>query len=430
MKVLVIGSGGREHTLVWKIKQSTLVKEVFCAPGNGGISKLATCVPIKANDLKSLADFVEKEGIDLTVVGPEEPLVLGIVNEFEKRGLRIFGPNQKAAQIEGSKVFAKELMQKYNIPTAEFAVFSDPKLAKDYVQEKGAPIVIKADGLAAGKGVIPARTIEQALEAIDLIMVKKVFGQAGEKIVIEEFLDGEEASFLVFSDGENVLALPSSQDHKPIYDDDKGPNTGGMGAYSPAPIVTREVERHIMQDIIYPAIKGLAKEGSPYKGVLYAGLMIKNGQPKLLEFNCRFGDPEAQPLLMRLKTDLVEILNAVVDGNLKNQTLKIDPRPSVCVVMASGGYPGSYEKGKIISGLDVAENMENVMVFHAGTSLKDGNFYTAGGRVLGVTALGKTLPDAISTAYEAVKSISWEGAYYRKDIGLSLIHISEPTRRS
>ena len=421
MKVLVIGSGGREHTLVWKIKQSTLVKEVFCAPGNGGISKLATCVPIKANDLKSLADFVEKEGIDLTVVGPEEPLVLGIVNEFEKRGLRIFGPSQKAAQIEGSKVFAKELMQKYNIPTAEFAIFSDPKLAKDYVQEKGAPIVIKADGLAAGKGVIPARTIEQALEAIDLIMVKKVFGQAGEKIVIEEFLDGEEASFLVFSDGENVLALPSSQDHKPIYDDDKGPNTGGMGAYSPAPIVTRGVEKHIMQDIIYPAIKGLAKEGSPYKGVLYAGLMIKNGQPKLLEFNCRFGDPEAQPLLMRLKTDLVEILNAVVDGNLKNQTLKIDPRPSVCVVMASGGYPGSYEKGKVISGLDVAENMENVMVFHAGTSLKDGNFYTAGGRVLGVTALGKTLPDAISTAYEAVKSISWEGAYYRKDIGFKAL---------
>jgi len=254
MKVLVIGSGGREHTLVWKIKQSTLVKEVFCAPGNGGISKLATCVPIKANDLKSLADFVEKEGIDLTVVGPEEPLVLGIVNEFEKRGLRIFGPNQKAAQIEGSKVFAKELMQKYNIPTAEFAVFSDPKLAKDYVQEKGAPIVIKADGLAAGKGVIPARTIEQALEAIDLIMVKKVFGQAGEKIVIEEFLDGEEASFLVFSDGENVLALPSSQDHKPIYDDDKGPNTGGMGAYSPAPIVTRGVEKHIMQETLRPSL--------------------------------------------------------------------------------------------------------------------------------------------------------------------------------
>jgi len=421
MKVLVIGGGGREHALVWKIAQSPLVKEIFCAPGNGGIGKLATCLSIKANDIKSLADFAEKEGIDLTIVGPEEPLVLGIVDEFVKRGLRIFGPTKEAAKIEGSKVFAKEFMRKYNIPTADFVVFSDPDKAKAYIKEKGAPIVVKADGLAAGKGAIPAKTLEDALAAVDLIMVKKVFGKAGEKVVIEEFLEGEEASFLVLTDGENVVAFPSSQDHKPVFDDDKGPNTGGMGAYSPAPVVTPEVEAHIMNDIIYPTIKGMAAEGSPYKGVLYAGLIIKNGKAKVLEFNCRFGDPEAQPILMRLKSDLVEVLNAVVDGNLKEKTLEIDSSPAVCVVMASGGYPGSYEKGKIISGLETVEKMEDVVVFHAGTTYKDGNFYTSGGRVLGITAKGKTLPSAIAHAYEAVKHIHFEAVHYRKDIGFKAL---------
>lgn len=421
MKVLVVGSGGREHALVWKLSQSPLVKKIFCAPGNGGIAKLAECVDIKAGDIEALAAFAEKEKIDLTVVGPEDPLVKGIVDAFTEKGLRIFGPTKKAARLEGSKAFAKELMRKYNIPTADFAVFTDPEEAKHYVKQKGAPIVVKADGLAAGKGVIPARSIEEALEAIDLIMVKKAFGSAGEKIVIEEFLEGEEASYLVFSDGEHVVTFPSAQDHKPIYDDDKGPNTGGMGAYSPAPVVTPEVEKHIMQDIIYPTIKGLAAEGCPYKGVLYAGLIIKDGKAKVLEFNCRFGDPEAQPLLIRLKTDLVEVLNAVIDGNLKDKTLDIDPRPSVCVVMASQGYPASYKKGKLISGLDKLEDRTDIMVFHAGTAYKDGGFYTNGGRVLGVTALGNSLPEAIAQAYDAVKQISWEGAYYRRDIGFKAL---------
>jgi phosphoribosylamine--glycine ligase len=421
MKVLVVGSGGREHALVWKISQSPLVEKIYCAPGNGGISKLAECVDIKASDITALADFAEKEKIDLTVVGPEDPLVKGIVDVFMDRGLRIFGPSKKAAMIEGSKAFAKELMRKYGVPTADFAVFSDPEEAKKYVKEKGAPIVVKADGLAAGKGVIPARTLEEALEAIDLIMVKKAFGEAGNKVIIEEFLEGEEASYLVFSDGENIVAFPSAQDHKPIYEDDKGPNTGGMGAYSPAPVVTPEVERHILEDIIYPTIKGLANEGYPYKGVLYAGLIIKDGKAKVLEFNCRFGDPEAQPLLMRLKSDLVEVLNAVIDGDLKDKTLVIDPRPSVCVVMASQGYPGKYEKGKLITGLEKLEARDDLFVFHAGTTFKDGQFYTSGGRVLGVTALGETLPDTIANAYEAVKEISWDGAYYRRDIGFKAL---------
>ncbi|HDD35465.1 MAG TPA: phosphoribosylamine--glycine ligase [Candidatus Desulfofervidus auxilii] len=420
MKVLVIGGGGREHALAWKIAQSHLVKKVFCAPGNGGISKIATCLPIKANDIESLVKFVQKEGIDLTVVGPEEPLVMGIVDEFEKRGLRIFGPKKEAATIEGSKVFAKEFMKKYNIPTADFAIFSDPDEAKAYIKEKGVPIVVKADGLAAGKGAIPAKTLEEALSAVDLIMIKRAFGKAGERVVIEEFLEGEEASFLVLTDGENVVPFPSSQDHKPVFDDDKGPNTGGMGAYSPAPVITPEIETHIMEDIIYPTIKGMANEGTPYKGVLYAGLIIKDKKAKVLEFNCRFGDPEAQPLLMRLKSDLVKALNAVVDGNLK-ETLEIDPSPAVCVVMASGGYPSSYEKGKLIKGLEVVEKMDDVEVFHAGTVYKENNFYTSGGRVIGVTAKGKNLPAAIAHAYKAVSQIHFEGVHYRKDIGFKAL---------
>ncbi len=421
MKVLVIGGGGREHALVWKISQSPLVRRIYCAPGNGGISRLAECVNIKASDIKALAEFAEKEGIDLTVVGPEAPLVEGIVDEFERRGLRIFGPSKKAAMIEGSKAFAKELMCKYGIPTADFEVFSDPDSAKQYVKERGCPIVIKADGLAAGKGVIPVRTLEEAFKAIDVIMVQKTFGEAGSKVVIEDFLEGEEVSYLVFTDGENVVAFPSAQDHKPIYEDDKGPNTGGMGAYSPAPIVTKRVERHILKDIIYPTIKGLAQEGCPYKGVLYAGLIIRDGRAKVLEFNCRFGDPEAQPLLMRLKSDLVEAFNAVIDGTLKDKTLQIDKRPSMCVVMAQEGYPGKYEKGKQITGLEELDDQDDIYIFHAGTELKDGKFYTNGGRVLGVTALGETLPQAIAKAYQATRKISWDGVYYRRDIGFKAL---------
>jgi phosphoribosylamine--glycine ligase len=421
MKVLVIGSGGREHSLVWKIKASSLVKELFCAPGNGGIAKLAKCISIKANDIKGLISFAKKQRIDLTVVGPEEPLVLGIVDEFKKEGLRIFGPNKKAAQIEGSKAFAKVFMKKYSIPTADFAIFSNVIKAKAYVKKRGVPIVIKADGLAAGKGVITAYSLEEASEAIDLIMVKGVFGQAGHRIVIEAFLEGEEASFLVLSDGKKVVAFPSAQDHKPIYNDDKGPNTGGMGAYSPAPVVAPKVEKHIMGDIIYPTIYGLAKEGFPYKGVLYAGLIIKDGKAKVLEFNCRFGDPEAQPLLIRLKTDLVELLGATIDGGLGDKTIKIDKRPAICVIMAVKGYPARYEKGKPIYGLDKIEKMDDIVIFHAGTALKDNNFYTAGGRVLGVSALGETLPKAMATAYKAVKEISFDGVYYRSDIGFKAL---------
>ena len=417
MKVLVVGGGGREHVLVWKLSQSPRVEEVFCAPGNGGISQSARCLDIAADDLEGLTRFCKDEKIDLTVVGPELPLTMGIVDLFNKERLRIFGATQGAAQLEGSKAFAKDLMHAYNIPSARYRVFDDRDEAAAYINKEGAPIVVKADGLAAGKGVIVAETEQEALDALDAMMVKRIFGEAGDRVVIEERLQGEEASFIAFSDGEHVLPMASSQDHKPIYDDDKGPNTGGMGAYSPAPIVTPDVHERIMEEVMIPTVKALAAEGYPYQGVLYAGLMIKDGEPKTLEFNCRLGDPETQPIFMRMGGDLIPVIEACIEGDLTGVELSWDPRTGVCVVMASQGYPGSYEKGKRIQGLDKVESMEGVFVFHAGTALKDGEYMTAGGRVLGVTGLGKGIKEAMEITYRAVLQITWEGVHFRTDIG-------------
>jgi len=417
MKVLVIGGGGREHALVWKIAQSPGVKKVFCAPGNAGIAQQAECLSIAAEDVKSLTSWAERERIDLTVVGPEAPLTTGIVDAFEARGLRIFGPSQRAAEIEGSKAFAKNLMKKYGVPSGEYQTVADYDAAVKYVKKRGTPIVIKADGLAAGKGVIPCHTLKDALQALDLIMVQKAFGAAGSRVVVEEFLEGEEASFLAFTDGQTVVPLPTSQDHKPIFDHDQGPNTGGMGAYSPAPVVDEKVHHEVMQTIMIPTVRGMAEEGRKYRGVLYAGLMIQDGKAKVLEFNARFGDPETQPLLMRMQSDLLPVLEASIDGRLSGLNLEWEERATVCVVMASGGYPGSYEKGKVISGLEEAAKVPQTFVFHAGTAFQEGKIVTNGGRVLGVTALGKGIREAIERAYEAAARISWEGAYYRKDIG-------------
>ena len=425
MKVLVIGGGGREHALVWKIVQSPRVRKIYCAPGNAGIAQMAECLSISAEDVKGLAAWAQKEKADLTVVGPEAPLTQGIVEDFRARGLRIFGPSRKAAEIEGSKAFTKELMKKYGIPTGESETFMDSGAAVRYVKAKGAPLVVKADGLAAGKGVIICRRVEEAISAVELILVQKAFGAAGAKVVVEEFLEGEEASFLAFTDGENLLPLPTSQDHKAIYDNDQGPNTGGMGAYSPAPVVSEKIHREVMEKIMIPTVRGMAKEGREYRGVLYAGLMIKDGKAKVLEFNARFGDPEAQPLLMRMKSDLIPVLEATIDGKLAGQKIQWEERPAVCVVMASGGYPGSYEKGKPISGLEEAAKVRDAFVFHAGTTLKEGRVVTNGGRVLGVTALGGEVREAIQRAYEAVGKISWEGAYYRRDIGRKAIQRME-----
>lgn len=426
MKVLVIGSGGREHALVWKISQSPKVSKVYCAPGNAGISEQAELVSIKANDLSGLLEFALKERIDLTVVGPEEPLTRGIVDLFESRGLRIFGPTKKAAEIEGSKVFAKEMMRKYRIPTASHVVFEDRDQAMKYLRQKGAPIVVKADGLAAGKGVTVCRTTEEAIYSLDRIMVERVFGEAGQRVVIEECLEGEEASFIAFTDGEAVLPLASSQDHKSVFDGDQGPNTGGMGAYSPAPVVIEEIHERIINEILRPLIYGMREEGRTYRGVIYAGLMIERGQPKVLEFNARFGDPETQPVLMRMKGDIVPIMEACIDGNLSQLRIEWDHRASVCVVMASKGYPGDYEKGKRIEGLEEVSKMKDIFVFHAGTARMNRQIVTNGGRVLGVTGLGESIPKAIEWTYQAVQKISWEGVHYRKDIGRkALIHIVE-----
>ncbi len=417
MKILVVGSGGREHALVWKIKQSKKVEKVYCAPGNAGISRVADCVDISVTDIEALMKFAKKEAIYLTVVGPESSLVSGIVDVFEANGLRIFGPSQRAAELEGSKVYCKEFFQKYNIPSAAFAVFSDVKKAKRYIDACGAPLVVKADGLAAGKGVIVAKTVEEAKQAVDLIMVEKAFGTAGDRIVIEACLVGEEASFIAFTDGKTVLPFPTSQDHKAIFDNDQGSNTGGMGAYSPAPVVTSEIADFVMSRIMLPTIKGMEDEGRPYKGMLYAGLMISGKDINVLEFNCRFGDPEAQPLLMRLKSDIIDIFEATIDKTLDQIDMKIDPRPTVCVVMAAGGYPGAYEKGKTIKGLAKAGECRGVEVFHAGTARNHGRPVTNGGRVLGVTAIGKDLQEAILRAYGAVDLIRWTNCYFRRDIG-------------
>lgn len=427
MNVLVIGSGGREHALVWKIAQSPLVKKIFCAPGNAGIAGLATCIPIGAEDIDELVAFAKAERIDLTVVGPEAPLSRGIVDLLEAEGLRVFGADRKAAALEASKSFAKDLMNRYGIPTAVGRTFTRYKAAEAYIKKIGAPIVVKADGLAAGKGVIVCATVKEAISALKQIMVKREFGDAGDKVVVEECLTGEEASFLAFTDGKTVLPLPSSQDHKAIFDDDKGPNTGGMGAYSPAPIVDAYMHKRIMKEVMIPTVQAMAAEGCRYKGVLYAGLMIDGDQIKVLEFNARFGDPEAQPLFIRLKNDIVPVMEAIVDERLHECRLDIDKRASVCVVMASGGYPGSYKKGLPISGLPAVRRMKDVVVFHAGTGRKNKDIVANGGRVLGVTALGETVEKAISRAYSAVAKITWRDVYHRSDIGKkALLRLEEP----
>jgi phosphoribosylamine---glycine ligase len=427
MRVLVVGGGGREHSLAWKLAQSPRVTKLFAAPGNAGIAELAECVDISASEVRRLAEFATKKAVDLTVVGPELPLTLGIQDEFETRGLRVFGASQQAAALEGSKVFAKRLMKKYKIPTGFFQTFYKSEDAKRYIQDVGAPVVIKADGLAAGKGVVVCKTLPEALDTVTRIMENRAFGEAGERIVVEEFLTGEEASFLAFTDGETVLPMASTQDHKPIFDDDKGPNTGGMGAYSPAPVVTAAVHQKILDQVMLPTVKAMAAEGRPYRGILYAGVMIKNGEVKTLEFNARFGDPECQPLLMRMETDLLSVLEAVVDRRLHDVTIAWRPEPAVCVVLAAGGYPGAHETGKPISGLGAVARMKDVMVFHAGTARAGEKVVTSGGRVLGVTALGKDIPDAIARAYRAAEKIRWEGVHYRTDIGKKALGHLTPT---
>lgn len=417
MNILIIGGGGREHALAWKIAQSQKLGKLFCAPGNAGIAKVAQCVPIRADDINGLLKFAWSESIDLTVVGPEGPLADGIVDKFEKKGLAVFGPSKKAARIEASKSFAKRLMTKYHIPTAKARTFTDFDKAQAHIDKADLPVVVKADGLAAGKGVLVCKTRKEALEAVTLLLKERRFGTAGSWVLIEDLLTGEEASFIAFTDGTTVLPLPASQDHKTIYENDEGPNTGGMGAYSPAPVVDPSLTDKIMNTIMIPAVRAMTSEGRPYKGVLYAGLMINGDQANVVEFNCRFGDPETQPLLMRLNSDLVEVMMAVVEGRLEGISLQIDPRPAVCVVMASAGYPGSYKTGMPISGLEKASEMDDVQVFHAGTAAKNGKAVVSGGRVLGVTALGDTVELAISKAYLAVSKISWNGAYFRKDIG-------------
>ena len=421
MKVLVVGSGGREHTLVWKISQSRKVDKIYCAPGNGGIKELAELVNIKADDVDALLSFAKENKIDLTVVGPEGSLVKGIVDIFQQEGLKIFGPTKELSMLEGSKVFAKEAMTKFGLPTADFKVFDDPKDAKKYLNEKGAPIVVKADGLAAGKGVIVAKTVEEAETAIEDIMVKKIFGSAGDRLILEDCLEGEEASILVFSDGKNIAPLVSAQDHKRIFDNDEGPNTGGMGAYSPAPVVSGEIFNDIIDKVFRPMITGLAKQGKYYKGVLYGGLMMTKHGPMVLEFNVRFGDPETQAILPRLKSDLVDVAIACTEGSLDKINLEWDERSCLCIVAASKGYPGSYEKHKKISGL---EDVKDGMVFHAGTVSENGNIFTNGGRVLGVAGLGSDIKSAKLKAYEAAGKIKFDGIYYRKDIGNKAIRRS------
>lgn len=423
MKVLVIGNGGREHALAWKIAQSPLVSKVFVAPGNAGTALESGLenINIKATDVSGLLNFAQQEQIDLTIVGPEAPLVIGVVDSFQKAGLKIFGPTKSASQLEGSKAFTKDFLARHNIPTAEYQNFTELEPALAYIREKGAPIVIKADGLAAGKGVIVAMTLEEAEAAVNDMLAGNAFGDAGHRVVIEEFLEGEEASFIVMVDGKNVEPMATSQDHKRVGDGDTGLNTGGMGAYSPAPVVTDEVFAKIMDQVIYPTVNGMAQEGNVYVGFLYAGLMIdKEGNPKVIEFNCRFGDPETQPIMMRLQSDLVKLCLAAVDGNLDTVKSKWDPRPALGVVMAAGGYPGEYNTQDEIIGLPT-ESSSDCKVFHAGTSFEKGQVFTKGGRVLCVTALGNTVLEAQQRAYQQVNNIRWHGCFYRHDIGYRAI---------
>ena len=423
MNVLIIGSGGREHALAWKVAQDPRVAKVFVAPGNAGTATEAKCenVAIDVLAIEQLADFAAAN-VQLTIVGPEAPLVKGVVDLFRSRGLDIFGPTAAAAQLEGSKAFTKDFLARQNIPTADYQNFTEVEPALAYLREKGAPIVVKADGLAAGKGVIVAMTLAEAEEAVRDMLSGNAFGDAGARVVIEEFLDGEEASFIVMVDGENVLPMATSQDHKRVGDGDSGPNTGGMGAYSPAPVVTADVHKRVMDEVIYPTVRGMAAEGNVYTGFLYAGLMIdKAGQPKVIEFNCRFGDPETQPIMVRLESSLVLLVEAALAKALDKVEATWDPRPTVGVVLAAGGYPGDYAKGDVIEGLDDAAALDG-KVFHAGTALNDqGQVVTAGGRVLCATAIGRTVSEAQQQAYRLAEKIHWNGCFYRKDIGYRAI---------
>ncbi|MDY3196864.1 MAG: phosphoribosylamine--glycine ligase [Pseudomonadaceae bacterium] len=422
MNVLIIGSGGREHALAWKVAQDARVEKVFVAPGNAGTATEAKCenVAIDVLELDRLADFAAAN-VELTIVGPEAPLVAGVVDLFRERGLKCYGPTAGAAQLEGSKAFTKDFLARHGIPTASYANFTEVEPALAYLREKGAPIVIKADGLAAGKGVIVAMTLEEAEAAVRDMLSGNAFGEAGSRVVIEEFLDGEEASFIVMVDGSNVLPMATSQDHKRVGDGDTGPNTGGMGAYSPAPVVTDAVHQRVMDEIIWPTVRGMAAEGNVYTGFLYAGLMIdRSGAPKVIEFNCRFGDPETQPIMLRLQSSLVELVEAALDGRLDQTRAQWDPRPSLGVVLAAGGYPGDYRKGDVISGLAQATSPDG-KVFHAGTALRDGQVVTQGGRVLCATALGGNVQAAQQGAYALAKAIHWDGCFYRSDIGYRAI---------
>lgn len=423
MKVLVIGSGGREHALAWKAAQSPAVETVYVAPGNAGTAREAKLenVAIGVEDIETLVAFARDNAIELTIVGPEAPLVIGVVDAFEQAGLRCFGPSKGAAQLEGSKAFTKDFLARHQIPTAAYANFTDVDQALAYLQEKGAPIVVKADGLAAGKGVIVAMTEAEAEAAVRDMLAGNAFGEAGHRVVIEEFLEGEEASFIVMVDGEHILPMATSQDHKRVGEGDTGPNTGGMGAYSPAPVVTPEVHARIMREVIEPTVRGMAAEGNPYTGFLYAGLMITaDGAPKVIEYNCRFGDPETQPIMMRLKSDLVALCNTALERRLDSVSAEWDARAAMGVVLAAGGYPGAYAKGDVIEGLDGADSAD-AKIFHAGTAEKDGKVVTAGGRVLCATALGATVGEAQQKAYALADKISWNGMFMRRDIGYRAI---------
>ncbi|MFC6379846.1 phosphoribosylamine--glycine ligase [Tatumella terrea] len=424
MNILIIGNGGREHALAWKAAQSPLAGKVYVAPGNAGtaLEPALHNVDISATDIEGLLAFARKENIGLTIVGPEAPLVIGVVDAFREAGLKIFGPTRGAAQLEGSKAFTKDFLARHNIPTAEYQNFTEIDPALAYLREKGAPIVVKADGLAAGKGVIVAMTLQEAEDAVRDMLAGNAFGDAGHRIVIEEFLQGEEASFIVMVDGEHVLPMATSQDHKRVGDADTGPNTGGMGAYSPAPVVTDEVHQRAMDEVIWPTVRGMAAEGNVYTGFLYAGLMIDpEGRPKVIEFNCRFGDPETQPIMMRLQSDLVALCLAACDGQLDQQESQWDPRPALGVVLAAGGYPEKYRKGDVISGLEAATSPDG-KVFHAGTTLQGEDVVTNGGRVLCVTGLGDDIAAAQKQAYALAKAISWEGCFCRTDIGYRAIN--------
>ncbi len=417
MNVLLIGSGGREHVLAWKIKKSPLLKKLYCAPGNAGIAAVAECVNILADDIAGLLKFAKEKKIDLTIVGPEAPLTAGIVDEFENAGLKIFGPSKAAAQLEGSKVYSKEFMLRRNIPTATFMTFDQIEDARAFLKHAQFPLVVKADGLAAGKGVVICNTLPEGLEAVDQIMQDKIFAEAGAKVVIEDCLQGEEVSILAICDGEHYVILDSAQDHKRIFDDDIGPNTGGMGAYSPAPLVTETLLRKIEARVIEPTVRGMSREGVPFKGVLYAGIMVTSQGPQVLEYNVRFGDPEAQAVLPRLENDLLEVMLASCEGRLNEIQLKWDKRNCVCVVMSSGGYPGKYQTGYEITGLNSAMEQNDTFVFHAGTKKDGSQILTAGGRVLGVVSLGNGVRDAIDKVYTAVDQIKFDHCFFRRDIG-------------